>query len=138
MRRFLLFPGIATLALSTAPAFALIGLNDCGPGTRPPMRMHCGQEELLLGYRDAGGACLWVCCPVNSDGRTYDCSGDPTPSDFKLDLRTVRPRPWSGVFTPGSAFLKTDSDSNQVPAAETDGHADRQSTVPQPGNLWPQ
>lgn len=138
MRRFFLFLGIATLAFSTAsPALALIGLNDCGPGTKPPTRIHCGQDELLLGYRDAAGACLWVCCPANGDGRTYDCSGDPTPSDFKLDLRTVRPRPWSGVFTPGSAFLKTESDT-QPPAAETDGHADRQSTVPQPGNLWPQ
>lgn len=120
MRRFFLLLGIATLAFSTAsPAFALIGLNHCGPGTKPPMRMHCGQEELLLGYRDAAGACLWVCCPQNSDGRTYDCSGDPTPSDFKLDLRTVRPRPWSGVFTPGSAFLKPDNDSGDVQSGES-------------------
>ncbi|ACH39866.1 hypothetical protein Gbem_2862 [Citrifermentans bemidjiense Bem] len=113
MRPCSLLFGIATFALSSAsPAFALIGLNQCGPGTKPPVRMHCGQEELLLGYRDAAGPCLWVCCPPNSDGRTYDCSGDPTPSDFKLDLRNVRPRPWTGVFTPGSSFLRPDAEKD--------------------------
>lgn len=114
MRKVFLLLGIATLSLSTAsPALGVIGLNQCGPGTNPPKRMHCRQEELLLGYRDAAGACVWVCCPPNSDGRTYDCSAEPTASDFKLDLKNVRPRPWTGVFTPGDASLKPDADSTQ-------------------------
>lgn len=101
MRPFSLVLGIA-LTLSTAStALALVGLNQCGPGTKQPPGMRCAQDELLLGYRDAAGACLWVCCPPNGDGRTYDCSGEPTASDYKLDLRSVRPRPWTGVFTPG-------------------------------------
>ncbi|MBJ6802560.1 hypothetical protein [Geomonas propionica] len=96
---------IALLTCSLAhPAHALIGVNLCGPGTSPPQGLRCGHEQLLLGYRDAAGACFWVCCPPNSDGETYDCSGDATPSQFKLDLRIVSPRPWRGIFIPGPAF----------------------------------
>jgi len=97
------YPILGTLSLALGliafPAHALIGLNQCGPGTKPPTGMHCGHDELFLGYRNASGACVWVCCPPNSDGKTYNCSGEPTPSD-KLDLGTIRPRQWSGVFTP--------------------------------------
>ncbi len=93
---------------AASPGYALTGLNQCGPGTKPPTDMRCGHDELLLGYRDAAGACVWVCCPPNSDGKTYNCSGDPTPSDFRLDLRNVRPRPWQGIFAPGRSFQKPD------------------------------
>lgn len=97
------------VAVSTAaPVQALIGVNQCGPGTKPPIGMHCGHEELLLGYRNASGACVWVCCPPNSDGKTYNCSGEPTPSDFKLDLSKVRAKPWKPVFTPGREFERPD------------------------------
>ena len=114
MRKVLLLLCTATFFLSTAsPALAVIGLNQCGPGTSPPKGMRCHQEELLLGYRDASGPCVWVCCPPNSDGRTYDCSAEPTASDFKLDLRNIRPRPWSGVFTPGDASPQPDTDSTR-------------------------
>jgi len=92
------------LGLGT-PAHALIGLNQCGPGTGPPGGLHCSHDELLLGYRDATGACVWVCCPPNSDGKTYNCSGPTTPSD-KLDLGSVRPKAWPGLFSPGKAFEK--------------------------------
>lgn len=101
MRPFSQILSIALTFSAASTALALTGLNQCGPGTNPPKGMRCAQDELLLGYRDAAGACLWVCCPPNGDGRTYDCSGEPTASDFKLDLRSVRPRPWTGVFTPG-------------------------------------
>lgn len=125
MRGYLLLLGIAPLAFSTpSPALASIGLNQCGAGIKPPRGMHCGQEELLLGYRDAAGACVWVCCPPNSDGRTYDCSAEPTASDFRLDLRSVRPRPWTGVFTPGEVSLKQDTDNAQ-PQGEETGDASR-------------
>lgn len=98
--------GAVTLAFFSAasPAIALIGLNQCGPGALPPDGMQCGHEELLLGYRDPAGACFWVCCPPNSDGMTYNCSGDPIPSDFKMDLRSVRPHEWKGMFIPGPGF----------------------------------
>lgn len=103
---------IALVTLSLAPLAtpvnALIGVNHCGVGTRPPTGMQCGRDELLLGFRDAAGACFWVCCPPNSDGKSYNCSGDPTPSDFKLNLREVAPGAWRGVFTPGPSFEKTD------------------------------
>lgn len=103
--------GLLTLTYTSIPStgYALIGLNQCGPGTKPPTGMHCGHDELLLGYRDAAGACVWVCCPPNSDGKTYNCSGDPTPSDFKMDLRSVRAKPWKGSFTPGPSFEKQDA-----------------------------
>lgn len=93
----------ALLALSLvslpAPASALAGLNQCGPGLEPPPALRCRPDELLLGFRDPAGACVWACCPPNRDG-TYDCSGEAFPSDFKMDLRRVSPRPWHGVFTP--------------------------------------
>ena len=103
--------GLIVLALSstTSPAHALIGLNQCGVGTKPPAGIHCGHDQLLFGYRDATGACLWVCCPPNSDGKSYDCSGAPTPSDYKMDLRNVQVAPWKGVFTPGPAFERPES-----------------------------
>jgi len=97
---------LAVALLTAAPAHALIGLNQCGAGAFPPAGIHCGHDDLLLGYRNAPGACVWVCCPPNSDGQTYNCSAEPTPSDYKLDLEKVWPRPWKGVFTPGTTFEK--------------------------------
>ncbi|QXE92617.1 hypothetical protein KP001_08910 [Geomonas subterranea] len=100
---------IALIAVFLAPpAHALIGVNQCGPGTKPPAGIRCGHDQLLLGYRDAAGTCVWACCPPNSDGQTYDCSAEPAPSDFKLDLRSVAPKPWRGVFTPAPSFEKPD------------------------------
>lgn len=98
----LCFSAVA-LCTMASPVHALIGLNQCGPGTYPP-EMRCGRNDLLLGYRDPAGACVWVCCPPNGDARTYNCSGPPTPSDFQLDLRSVEPKAWKGTFTPGPAF----------------------------------
>lgn len=110
MRHSPALPGLVALAFLSAasPGYALVGLNQCGPGTGPPAGMQCWHDELLLGYRDAAGACVWVCCPPNSDGKTYNCSGDPTASDFKLDLRNVRPGEWKGLFTPGPSFRRPD------------------------------
>jgi hypothetical protein len=111
MQRTRLVIALVTLSLTFAsyPALALIGVNQCGVGTKPPAGMHCGHDELLLGYRDAAGACVWVCCPPNSDGKTYNCSGDPTPSDFKLDLREVYPRGWRAIFTPAPSFERSNA-----------------------------
>lgn len=102
MRKTSLIPGmlVSALACTTLPAHALIGLNQCGVGTKPPAGLHCGHDELLLGYRNAAGACVWICCPPNSDGKTYNCSGEPTPSDSKLDLRNIRAKPPTSIFTP--------------------------------------
>jgi hypothetical protein len=86
----------AALTLMASPAYALIGLNQCGVGSSPPAGMNCGHSDLLLGYRDASGRCAWVCCPPNSDG-TYNCTGPPTYSD-KLDLGKVRARPPVATF----------------------------------------
>lgn len=100
---------IITLLTLTAAAFsgpsahALIGVNHCGPGISPPDGLQCASDHLLLGYRDPSGPCHWVCCPPNSDGRTYDCSGAPTASDFKIDLRNVLPQEWQELFTPSAA-----------------------------------
>ena len=99
-------PILLTIASFSAvlPAHALIGLNQCGAGTRPPVGMHCGHDNLLLGYRDATGACVWVCCPPNSDGSTYNCSGPATPSDVKLDLGRVPAKQWKEIFKPGPSY----------------------------------
>lgn len=89
---------VVTLSAFTSSGYALTGLNQCGPGIAPPSGLRCSRSQLLLGYRNAAGACLWVCCTPNSDGITYDCSGAPTPSDYKMDLRKVQPRPWRSIF----------------------------------------
>lgn len=94
------------IAFAGSAAHALIGLNQCGQGTAPPAGLRCGTDELLLGYRDAAGPCLWVCCPPNSDGRTYDCSGIPAASDSRLDLRNVRPQEWKGLFVPSPTLQR--------------------------------
>ena len=92
---------VSALAYMAVPAHALIGLNQCGVGTKPPVGMHCGHDELFLGYRNAAGVCVWICCPPNSDGKTYNCSGEPTPSD-KLDLRNIRAKVPTAIFTPAA------------------------------------
>ncbi|TSK08640.1 MAG: hypothetical protein FPO08_04880 [Geobacter sp.] len=97
---------VIVLSAFTANGYALTGLNQCGPGIAPPLGLRCSRNQLLLGYRNAAGACLWVCCTPNSDGRTYDCSGDPVPSDYKMDLRKVQPRPWKNIFNVPPVFEK--------------------------------
>lgn len=103
----------ALLTVVTLPAFAstghtLTGLNQCGPGISPPAGLRCTRTLLLLGYRNAAGACLWVCCRPNSDGVTYDCSADPTPADYKMDLRKVQPRAWRSTSMGAPPIEKED------------------------------
>ncbi len=93
------FMTFITLLAVTSNGHTQIGLNQCGPGIAPPSGMRCNRNQLLLGYRNPAGACLWVCCKPNSDGETYDCSDAPTPSDYKMDLHKVQPRPWRSIFT---------------------------------------
>lgn len=97
---------VITLSVFASKGHALTGLNQCGPGIAPPAGLLCSRTQLLLGYRNAAGACFWVCCTSNNDGSTYDCSGDPTPSDYKMDLRKIQPRPWRGTFTVPPVFEK--------------------------------
>jgi hypothetical protein len=73
-----------------AVSSALIIKSTCGTGQTSSLR--CGHDELKLGYIDRFGACVWVCCRPNSDGRTYNCTGDPSPSDrlAGIKLSTVQ------------------------------------------------
>ena len=112
MRRFVLFFAAVSIVapIFVAKGFALRGLNQCGPGTSPPEGVRCRSDQLLLGYRNPAGACLWVCCPPNGDGESYDCSGEATPSDYRSDLRAVRPGAWSGGFVPHPSLQKEDAE----------------------------
>jgi hypothetical protein len=46
--------------------------NRCGVWDRPPGPLICLDDELLLGFRNINGMCVWRCCPPNGNG-TYDC-----------------------------------------------------------------
>ena len=95
MRTTFFVVGLALAVTASSPAHALIGLNQCGAGNGPPPGMGCGHSDLLLGYRDASGRCAWVCCPPNSDHKTYNCTVNPPRYNFRLDLGNVRP--WSAT-----------------------------------------
>ena len=94
------------LSAFSANGHALTGLNQCGPGIGPPLGLRCSRNQLLLGYRNAAGARLWVCCSPNGDGETFDCSGDATPADYGMNLRKVQPRPWKSIFIVPPVFEK--------------------------------